>query len=299
MDGVDELDLDDDFFSTAQPMAGISWNPITATTLSSATRPSVAPNLLQQTLRGEQQTSSAASKESNASHRRPLKPLATMLQTPDFSRSTRAFAPPMRPPSSQPAQMNGRGSAYTQNGSLRVTKRPAEGQSLPSSKRMVLHQGFHTAASQRNQPASSMPTACNQPGLGQSGFRQPTAPVLLGPRQDKQGPAQLHSRTVTPCQQGGAFSSHPPSSAVSAEQRAVSTTFLIPGPAGMLQQQMGQAPPATATISSCRDHQQSYPSRQDDFASEAWMSATMAANAPSRAGELERILWLFTSTFTM
>ena len=286
MDDVDELDLDDDFFSSAQPIGGIPWKVNTATNLSSASRPSVALHPLRQTSRGEQQTPTAASKGSNASHRVPLKPLATMLQTPNFPRGARPFTPPMQPLCSEPAQLTHTGLAYTQNGSFRATKRPAEGQSLLSSKRVVVERGHEAAVSLRSQPPSSTPTACSQLGLAQSGFRQPSAPVHQGPRLDRQGPTQLHSRTVTPIGREEPSHLELPSSALSGEQRAVSTTFLIPGPAGMLQQQMGQATPAASTLGSSRSQQQSFPSPQDDFSTEAWRSAMGAANALGCAGEL-------------
>ncbi|EIE25258.1 hypothetical protein COCSUDRAFT_61489 [Coccomyxa subellipsoidea C-169] len=144
MDDVDELDLDDDFFSPAQPLAGFPWNLNSTTKTSSAGGPSIAPAKLQDT------PSAAVSKGSNASHRAPLKPLATLLQVPDFPRSARTLTPPTHPPYSGAAQRTEASPAVAQSGAHRVTKRPAEGHSLFSSKRIEIDRRQNTAASLRS-----------------------------------------------------------------------------------------------------------------------------------------------------
>ncbi len=280
MDDVDELDLDDDFFSPAQPLAGFPWNLNSTTKTSSAGGPSIAPAKLQDT------PSAAVSKGSNASHRAPLKPLATLLQVPDFPRSARALTPPTHPPYSGAAQRTEASPAVAQSGAHRVTKRPAEGHSLFSSKRIEIDRRQNTAASIRSQPTSSTPTISSQSGLVQSGFRQPSATEHQGPWHDRQRHVQQHSRAVTPFQPAGPSQPNPHSSAVSVDQSAASMKTLIPGPAGKLQQQMDSTLPPTPTTRTHGVNQHCFSSSQDDFATEAWKSAIGTANAHSSAGEL-------------
>lgn len=282
MDDVDELELDDDFFASGQPMAGLAV-PATAKAVTiSASRPLVAPSTLQQSAPLQHHKKGHGS---GAFHCTAFKPLMAPLQTPNFSSNANVFRQPFQAPGSQTGQRGQSGPATT---GLGAAKRPAEGLSSLSSKKVAIGAGQNTPISFSNQLPVNMQTARIEACQTHSGAMQHSAQAQQGPSHAVRASSQIHRRSVMQEQSVLLSSVDQRSSAMSLEHRPELSGYIIPGPAGMLQQQRNQGQPHTYTpIVSSRPHQHYHSSAQNDFAnSAAWQLALRAANGHPCAGEL-------------
>ncbi len=274
MDDVDELDLDDELFSTAPPITNITRalnrNP------PCIGEPPVAVNILSAAM-GTVTQSQAASKESNTCNRAPLKPLASLLHIPTFPRSPKGSNPPAQLLPSRPAQREDSSKGRTtQNEVLRANKRPAEEHSNLLSKRLVSGPGQGLSTVWNTQASLGRPAMHTMLAPAPSGFRPPSAPSQEDPQHVGQGSVSQ--------QEAQSFKA-PSSPAMSTQQGVGSSSFIIPGPAGLLQQRSGQQLPSLNPTSSHNSHSQSFASLHDDFAvSAAWQSAMGVANVNSVAG---------------
>ena len=278
MDDVDELDLDDDLFSTAPPITNIARDSHRNAPIGP---PPAAVNILSAAI-GPVLQNQSERKGSNTSHRAPLKPLASLLHIPSFPRSAKGSAPPAQPLPSRPHQRQDSNNGLTQSGVVRANKRPAEDHSNLLSKRLVSGPGQGLSTVWNTQASLGRPAMHTMSAQAPSGFRPPSAPLQQGPPHVGQVPAQVQVRSVVPSQQS---SQAPSSPTVSAQQGLTSSSYRIPGPAGLLQQRSGQQLPSLEPTSSHSSHQQSFLPLHDDFAaSAAWQSAMRVANVHSFAG---------------